>query len=132
MIKLLFMLFAILAMRAQGQEQWQHPDAKARVIVNHIGPDPATVMMYSQNRNGQRWGPWPIMGGHSTIGIVITCKLDEYICMGAWTGKATTAWGVGEGQRQTCNNCCFRCDNHGHNWWMRDLDGRLSDGGMAE
>jgi len=103
------------------EEQWSRPDARAGIAIENTTKRPAVVRMYSQNRIGHKWGPWEVspthhVGGHP-VEATITCKLDEYICMGAVAADETTSWGLGDGS-QRCEECCFRCDNRWRGWYF--------------
>jgi hypothetical protein len=121
MIKLAFLFAALFAVSASAQEQeekWQHPDARAEVRIDNLSGRPVTVAMYSQNRIGHKWGPWEV---NDNVVPGITCKLDEQICMGAWTPDETTSWGVGRDSSRSCSHCCFRCANRLRGWLIRLL-----------
>jgi hypothetical protein len=68
------------------------------------------MKMYSQNRRGKEWGPYeiPVYNAREAPNIGFTCKVDEAICIGAWSADGMQ-WGVGEGQ-QSCSECCVRCE----------------------
>ena len=42
--------------------------------------------------------------------LSIECEVGESICYGAWIqGDQNTFWGVGPGNSQKCENCCYTC-----------------------
>jgi hypothetical protein len=71
------------------------------------------IEFYSQNRQFA----WP--GGTRAYNLddyavhtyTLNCNRGERICYGAWvTGNQNKFWGVGLHGRQSCGNCCYRCD----------------------
>ena len=59
------------------------------------------VELYSQDRDHV----WP--GG----GQVFYLDEGETICYGAWvSGDQGTYWGVGPGNADSCDNCCYVCE----------------------
>lgn len=120
----------LFAGSASAQEQWEHPDARLAVEVhnNYYGPsgrDYETslyVKLFSQNRRGKEWGPYSVAPftnytPEHILRIVIDCKRDEYICLGAWDPAGDFSVGFGDGEHgQSCNNCCLHCDGLGHKW----------------
>jgi hypothetical protein len=106
-----------------GEEQWVHPDSRLSVTVFNSTGRQVTMKIYSQNRRGKVWGPYelPYEGNYTynkkwPPNLVIDCKMDEYVCMGAWDSSGMT-WGLGDGERR-CDNCCVRCNGRGHSWDM--------------
>lgn len=70
------------------------------------------VAFYSQNRRTE----WPGGGKvyvnrtFDTVSYPLTCVKGEKICYGAWIkGASTTYWGMGQGGKQKCTNCCYTC-----------------------
>jgi len=103
MIKLVVLFAALFAVSAHAQEQWEHPDSRLGVIVfNDYGrrfttdPPGSKVIMklYSQNRRGKEWGPYEIASHVKGFGpeIIIDCKEDEKICLGASAGNMQTGF----------------------------------------
>jgi hypothetical protein len=108
-------------------EEWRHPEAVAEMMMNLSGKQPAKAMLYSQNRK-REWGPYFLDAKSHTFSDKISCQLDEYICVGAWSEDGKLQWGVGYNSGKRCRNCCFRCDNRRHYWWaLEDGYGHLID-----
>jgi hypothetical protein len=70
------------------------------------------IAFYSQNRRNE----WPGGGKvyvnktYDTVKYPLTCIKGEKICYGAWLkGNATRYWGVGQGGKQKCADCCYTC-----------------------
>ena len=71
------------------------------------------VEFYSTTRNVA----WP---GNSRVYSItdferhsykLNCQPGEKICYGAWVrGNSTIFWGVGQGNKNRCRNCCYTCD----------------------
>lgn len=72
------------------------------------------MKLYSQNRRGKEWGPYEIASHVRGFGpeIIIDCKEDEKICLGASAGNMQTGFDPERG----CDDCCLRCDGRGHVW----------------
>ena len=70
------------------------------------------VELYSQDRNHV----WP-GGGNvfylddgETRAMPLACEEGETICYGAWvSGDQGTYWGVGPGDVDGCEDCCYVC-----------------------
>jgi hypothetical protein len=75
------------------------------------------IQFYSETRKGHVWP------NHKEIWLLkdsaahtfrLSCQPGEKICFGAWSmgdgGK--TYWGVGDGDKQGCTNCCHTCGDH--------------------
>src|SRR5262249_9104411 len=111
----------------EGAEQWEHPASRLGVTIFNNSERKVTVKLYSQNRRGKEWGPYEIAnynGGWDVPQINIDCKMDEYICIGAWDPKEQDmTWGRSLGHKP-CDNCCIRCDGRGHSW-------QISQGGWS-
>ncbi|MBO6900646.1 MAG: hypothetical protein JJ864_04800 [Rhizobiaceae bacterium] len=70
------------------------------------------VELYSQDRNHV----WPGNGqvfyldDGETRAMPLSCEEGETICYGAWvSGDPGTYWGVGPGDVDGCDNCCYVC-----------------------
>jgi hypothetical protein len=70
------------------------------------------VAFYSQNRRTE----WPGGGKvyvnrtYDTVSYPLTCIKGEKICYGAWVkGNSSRHWGMGQGGKQKCTNCCYTC-----------------------
>lgn len=77
---------------------------------NH--PNAVEVELYSQDRNHV----WPgdgqvyILDDGETKQMPLSCDEGEKICYGAWIqGDQETYWGVGPGNKQACDDCCYTC-----------------------
>jgi hypothetical protein len=71
------------------------------------------IAFYSQNRKIE----WPGGGKvyiNRTFDVVnypLTCVKGEKICYGAWLkGNTNRYWGVGQGNKQRCKDCCYTCN----------------------
>jgi hypothetical protein len=105
----------------EQEGEWVHPDVRLGITAFNDTRGPVTMKMYSQNRRGKEWGPYeltPVGKPWPPSNLVIECKMDEYICMGAWDSSGET-WGVGQGH-QRCEDCCIRCNGRGYSWQMQD------------
>lgn len=77
---------------------------------NH--PNAVEVELYSQDRDHV----WPgngevfILDDGETKQMPLSCEEGEKICYGAWIqGDRETYWGVGPGNQQACDDCCYTC-----------------------
>ena len=77
---------------------------------NH--PNAVEVELYSQDRNHV----WPgngevyILDDGETKQMPLACEEGEKICYGAWIqGDRGTYWGVGPGNQEACDDCCYTC-----------------------
>ncbi|TIS80378.1 MAG: hypothetical protein E5W94_01365 [Mesorhizobium sp.] len=65
------------------------------------------VELYSQDRDHI----WP--GNNQDYylkSIPLACNDGESICYGAWVdGDEGTYWGVGPGNKEQCDDCCYTC-----------------------
>jgi hypothetical protein len=71
------------------------------------------VELYSQDRDHV----WPGNGNvfylddGETKAMPLSCEEGETICYGAWvSGDPGTYWGVGPGDVDACENCCYVCE----------------------
>lgn len=77
---------------------------------NH--PNAVEVELYSQDRNHV----WPgngevyVLDDGETKQMPLSCNEGEKICYGAWIkGDPDTYWGVGPGNKEACDDCCYTC-----------------------
>lgn len=77
---------------------------------NH--PNAVEVELYSQDRNHV----WPgngevyVLDDGETKQMPLSCDEGEKICYGAWIkGDTDTYWGVGPGNKEACDDCCYTC-----------------------
>lgn len=75
-------------------------------------PNAVEVELYSQDRDHV----WPgngevfILDDGETKTMSLSCEGGEKICYGAWiSGDKETYWGVGPGNVQACEDCCYTC-----------------------
>jgi hypothetical protein len=85
-------------------------DVTFQIRNNH--PNAVEVELYSQDRDHV----WPgggevyILDDGETKSMALSCKNGEKICYGAWiSGDKETYWGVGPGNQETCDDCCYTC-----------------------
>jgi hypothetical protein len=71
------------------------------------------VELYSQDRNHV----WPgggqvyYLDDGETKAMPLACEEGETICYGAWvSGDPGTYWGVGPGDQEACEDCCYVCE----------------------
>ena len=71
------------------------------------------VELYSQDRNHV----WPGNGQVYYLDdgeqkqMSLGCEEGELICYGAWvSGDEGTYWGVGPGNAEDCDDCCYTCE----------------------
>ena len=76
-------------------------------------PNAMRVELYSQDRDHV----WPgnnqdfYLDDGETKELPISCNEGESICYGAWVdGDESTYWGVGPGNKERCDDCCYTCD----------------------
>ena len=75
-------------------------------------PNALRVELYSQDRDHV----WPGGGEDYYLDdgeekeMSLSCEEGEAICYGAWIdGDEATYWGVGPGNSQRCEDCCYTC-----------------------
>jgi hypothetical protein len=85
-------------------------DVTFQIRNNH--PNAVEVELYSQDRdhvwpgNGQIY----MLDDGETKSMALSCDEGEKICYGAWiSGDQSTYWGVGPGNQQACEDCCYTC-----------------------
>jgi hypothetical protein len=76
-------------------------------------PNAMRVELYSQDRDYV----WPgdgkdfYLDDGETKQLPISCDEGESICYGAWVdGDEGTYWGVGPGNKEKCDDCCYTCN----------------------
>lgn len=82
-------------------------------VIRNDHPNALRVELYSQDRdhvwpgNGQDY----YLDDGETKTMPLSCEEGETICYGAWIdGDQNTYWGVGPGNKQSCETCCFTCE----------------------
>lgn len=82
-------------------------------VMNNQHPNALEVELYSQDRDHV----WPgggqvyLLDDGETKTMPLACESGETICYGAWiSGDQGTYWGVGPGNKQECETCCFTCE----------------------
>lgn len=82
-------------------------------VMRNDHPNALRVELYSQDRDHV----WPgggqdyYLDDGETKEIPLACEAGETICYGAWIdGDEGTYWGVGPGNQQDCDNCCYTCE----------------------
>lgn len=86
--------------------------ADVTFVMRNSHPNAVRVELYSQGRDHV----WPGNGEDyylddgETKEMSLACEEGESICYGAWIdGDENTYWGVGPGNKQQCDNCCYTC-----------------------
>ncbi len=83
-----------------------------QISVQSNHPNIVSLEFYSQDGN-RAWpgdGQAYILDDSQVHDFNLQCFSGEQICYGAWVrGSSSTYWGVGQGDRQSCSSCCFRC-----------------------
>ena len=81
--------------------------------IKNSHPNAMRVELYSQDRDHV----WPgnnqdfYLDDGETKELPISCNEGESICYGAWVdGDESTYWGVGPGNKERCDDCCYTCD----------------------
>lgn len=86
--------------------------ADVTFVMKNNHPNAVEVELYSQSRDHV----WPGNGevyylddGEAKT-MALSCKQGEQICYGAWiSGDKSTYWGVGPGNSEECDDCCYTC-----------------------
>lgn len=80
--------------------------------IKNSHPNAMRVELYSQDRDHV----WPgnnqdyYLNDGETKSIPLSCNDGESICYGAWVdGDDSTYWGVGPGNTEKCDDCCYTC-----------------------
>lgn len=86
--------------------------AEVTFVMKNNHPNAVEVELYSQDRDHV----WPgngevyILDDGEAKTMALSCQDGEKICYGAWiSGDKSTYWGVGPGQTQACDDCCYTC-----------------------
>lgn len=86
--------------------------ADVTFVMRNDHPNALRVELYSQDRDHV----WPgggqdyYLDDGETKTMPLSCEEGETICYGAWIdGDQGTYWGVGPGNTQDCDNCCYTC-----------------------
>ncbi|ESZ20604.1 MULTISPECIES: hypothetical protein [unclassified Mesorhizobium] len=81
--------------------------------IKNSHPNAMRVELYSQDRDYV----WPgedkdyVLDDGETKQLPISCNAGESICYGAWVdGDEGTYWGVGPGNTEKCEDCCYTCN----------------------
>lgn len=81
-------------------------------VIRNDHPNALRVELYSQDRDHV----WPgggqdyYLDDGETKTMPLSCEEGETICYGAWIdGDQGTYWGVGPGNTQDCESCCYTC-----------------------
>lgn len=87
--------------------------ADVTFVMNNQHPNAVEVELYSQDRDHV----WPgggevyLLDDGETREMSLACEEGESICYGAWlSGDQNSYWGVGPGNAQKCDNCCYTCE----------------------
>jgi len=76
-------------------------------------PNAVEVELYSQDRADYVWpgnNEVYLLDDGETKTMALSCNEGEKICYGAWIkGDRETYWGVGPGNVQACDDCCYTC-----------------------
>lgn len=101
---------ALLAALAAPSASALAADVTFMMQNNH--PNAVEVELYSQDRNYV----WPgngevfVLDDGETKQMPLSCNEGEKICYGAWIkGDQETYWGVGPGNKEACDDCCYTC-----------------------
>ncbi|SJM28182.1 conserved exported hypothetical protein [Mesorhizobium delmotii] len=80
--------------------------------IRNSHPNAMRVELYTQDRDYV----WPgnnqdyYLNDGETKSIPLSCDDGESICYGAWVdGDEGTYWGVGPGNTEKCDDCCYTC-----------------------
>jgi hypothetical protein len=86
--------------------------ADVTFVMKNNHPNAVEVELYSQDRNHV----WPgngevyMLDDGEAKTMALSCKNGERICYGAWiSGDKSTYWGVGPGNTEACDDCCYTC-----------------------
>ena len=101
-------LAGAIALGAQGAIA-----ADVTFLMNNSHQYAVEVELYSQDRNHV----WPgggqvyYLDDGETKAMPLACEEGETICYGAWvSGDVGTYWGVGPGDQDACEDCCYVCE----------------------
>jgi len=80
--------------------------------IKNSHPNAMRLELYSQDRDYV----WPgnnqdfYLNDGETKSLPVSCNDGESICYGAWVdGEEGTYWGVGPGNKEKCDDCCYTC-----------------------
>ncbi|TPN47995.1 hypothetical protein FJ981_23230 [Mesorhizobium sp. B1-1-4] len=86
------------------------------LAIKNSHPNAMRLELYSQDRDYV----WPGNGKDfylddgETRQLPVSCDEGESICYGAWVdGDEGTYWGVGPGDKEKCDDCCYTCSGGG-------------------
>lgn len=82
-------------------------------IMQNDHPNAVEVELYSQDREHVWPGDGQVyyLDDGETKQIPLACEAGETICYGAWiAGDQSSYWGVGPGNVQDCESCCYTCE----------------------
>lgn len=86
--------------------------ADVTFVIRNNHPFAVRAELYSQSRNHV----WPGGGQDYYLDdgeakeMSLACQEGEEICYGAWVdGDENTYWGVGPGNAEACDDCCYVC-----------------------
>jgi hypothetical protein len=112
MITLKQISVAVLALVAGLGATASASAADVTFMMRNNHPNAVEVELYSQDRDHV----WPGNGeiysldDGETKQMPLSCEEGERICYGAWVaGDRDTYWGVGPGNTQACDDCCYTC-----------------------
>lgn len=99
----------LLALSATAQARAESITFRVQAFHQNV----VDVEFYSQNRKAA----WPGNGRVYSITdferhtYKLNCQPGESICYGGWVrGNSSIFWGVGQGNKTRCRNCCYTCD----------------------
>ena len=82
-------------------------------IMQNDHPNAVELELYSQDREHVWPGDGQVyyLDDGETKQIPLACEAGETICYGAWiAGDQSSYWGVGPGNVQDCERCCYTCE----------------------
>ncbi|WP_274626346.1 hypothetical protein [Arvimicrobium flavum] len=86
--------------------------ADVTFMMRNDHPNAVRLELYSQDRDHV----WPgggkdyYLDDGETKEFPLSCTQGETICYGAWVdGDEGTYWGVGPGDKEQCDDCCYTC-----------------------
>lgn len=84
-----------------------------KFVIKNSHPYAIEMELYSLDRNHV----WPgndevyLLDDGETKQAPLACETGETICYGAWiAGDKGTYWGVGPGNKEQCDDCCYTCE----------------------
>jgi hypothetical protein len=104
--------FAVLSVALLGGLAGTAAAGDVTFAIKNSHPNAMRLELYSQGRDHV----WPgggkdyYLDDGETKMIPLSCQDGESICYGAWVdGDEDTYWGVGPGDKETCEDCCYVC-----------------------